>query len=130
MQLHGSEKDAEIIRLNMHLADEKKKIQEIIRTNKSSSHGMSAQSLHTATKNDKFGSPRSRQDYAEPTSSKLGQLQEENEQLISENKQLKKKMDSQKKQHTTETKGFKKEIKELQAKLQNVPDHNSFKAEK
>lgn len=26
MQLHGSEKDAEIIRLNMHLADEKKKI--------------------------------------------------------------------------------------------------------
>lgn len=39
-------------------------------------------------------------------------------------------MDSQKKQYSTETKGFKKEIKELQAKLQNVPDHNSFKAEK
>ena len=39
MQLHGSEKDAEIIRLNMHLADEKKKIQEIIRTNKSSTNG-------------------------------------------------------------------------------------------
>lgn len=26
MQMHGSEKDAEIIKLNMHLTDEKKKI--------------------------------------------------------------------------------------------------------
>lgn len=78
---------------------------------------MSTKSLHTAAKNDKFGSPRSRQDNTEPSSLKLGQLQEENEQLYSENKQLKKKLDSQKKQHTTETKGFKKEIKELQAKL-------------
>jgi uncharacterized protein involved in exopolysaccharide biosynthesis len=60
MQLHGSEKDAEIIRLNMNLADEKKRIQEIIRTNKSSTNGMSAKSLHTLAKNDKFGSPSSR----------------------------------------------------------------------
>lgn len=120
MQLHGSEKDAEIIRLNMHLADEKKKIQEIIRTNKSSINGMSAKSLHTVGKSDRLASPRSRQEPTEPSSLKLGQLQEENEQLFSENKQLKKKLDSQKKQHSTETKGFKKEIKELQAKLQKV----------
>jgi hypothetical protein len=130
MQLHGSEKDAEIIRLNMHLADEKKKIQEIIRTNKSSTHGMSAKSLHTpAGRSDRHGSPRSR-DAPEPTSLKLGQLQEENEQLFSENKQLKKKLDAQKKQHSTENKGFKKEIKELQGRLHNVPDQGTHNAEK
>jgi hypothetical protein len=32
MQVHGSEKDAEIIKLNMHLNDEKKKINEIKRS--------------------------------------------------------------------------------------------------
>ena len=32
MQVHGSEKDAEIIKLNMHLTDEKKKINEIKRS--------------------------------------------------------------------------------------------------
>ena len=74
MQLHGSEKDAEIIRLNMHLADEKKKIHEIIRTNKSSANGMSTKSLHTVGKNERFGSPRSKQDASEPASLKLGQL--------------------------------------------------------
>jgi uncharacterized coiled-coil DUF342 family protein len=35
MQMHGSEKDAEIIKLNMHLTDEKKKIQDIARSQKS-----------------------------------------------------------------------------------------------
>ena len=30
--MNGSEKDTEIIKLNMHLADEKKKMQDLIRT--------------------------------------------------------------------------------------------------
>ena len=77
----------------------------------------SVKSLHTVGRSDRHGSPGSRPDAPEPTSLKLGQLQEENEQLCSENKQLKKKLDSQKKQHSTENKGFKKEIKELQGRL-------------
>ena len=32
IQMHGSEKDAEIIKLNMHLTDEKRKIQELKRS--------------------------------------------------------------------------------------------------
>jgi len=56
---------------------------------------MSARSLHTpGGRSDRHGSPSSRPDAPEPTSLKLGQLQEENEQLFSENKQLKKKLDA------------------------------------
>jgi hypothetical protein len=32
MQMHGSEKDAEIIKLNMHLTDEKKKLNDLMRS--------------------------------------------------------------------------------------------------
>jgi len=47
MQMTGNEKDAEIIQLNMHLTDEKRKIHELIRG--SSAANLSQKSQHITT---------------------------------------------------------------------------------
>jgi cell division septum initiation protein DivIVA len=60
---------------------------------------------------------------------KYMQLQEETEQLLGENRQLKKKVESQKKhikEEIIQVKGLKKQIKEMQGKLNNIPDRESF----
>ena len=51
MQMHSSEKDAEIINLNMHLTDEKKKIQEIVRSQKSLVRSSSSTPVRDDNKN-------------------------------------------------------------------------------
>lgn len=124
MQMSGSEKDAEIIQLNMHLTDEKRKIHELIRG--SSTANLSHKSQHLSQR------VNSKSDLTENThiQQRLNQLHEENEQLNSETKHLKKKLESQRKQALTESKVLKKEIKALQSKIQNVPDHNSINQEK
>ena len=53
-------------------------------------------------------------------------MQEENEMLTKESRQMRKKIDSQKKQLQTElldSKNLKKQIKEMESKLQNIPDN-------
>jgi len=49
MQMNGSEKDAEIIKLNMHLADEKKKTQEAKRGQRSFNKSISNKSLRNSS---------------------------------------------------------------------------------
>ena len=135
--MNGSEKDAEIIKLNMHIADEKRKANKKTRTIEKS---ISNQSLKKSVspsratgirskdiKHSKFNSSGSERN----NEAIIAQLQEENEQFQLENKQLKKKSEGLKKQYLGEVlavKTLKKEMKLLQEKL-NTPEMGSDKNE-
>ena len=119
MQMNGSEKDTEIIKLNMHLADEKKKTQDFIRSQKLQQ-----------TKQSDYGSPvRDNDKTSQDLRQQLSQVQDDNEQFKQENKQLKKKVEYQKKQTLQEVqsnKSLKKDIKELESRLMSTPQSQSL----
>lgn len=96
----GTEKDAEIIKLNMHLADEKRRLQDIIRTSKSP---VPASLRSSAPFGLRYSPPPSgKHDFDASSSQKVTQLLEESEQLGAENQQLRRRLDNQKKQFQLE----------------------------
>ena len=111
MQVHGSEKDAEIIKLNMHLTDEKKKINEIKRSQKS------LQSFNNSI-------PQRDESRLQQ---QIDQMEEDNDLLQQEVKSLKKKNQEHKKTLLAENlnvQKLKKQNRILESKLDNVPDGN------
>ena len=90
IQMTGTEKDAEIIKLNMHLADEKRRLQDIIRGSKSPVPA----SLRSAPFGLRHSPTSGKHEFDASSSQKITQLLEESEQLGVENQQLRRRLEN------------------------------------